>query len=124
MLKIIVPFLTLLLIEMNKTETQKGVSINSAIIKSDTEENIREGSKITLTCSASILKQQMEALQIVYLFYKGEDKGVLLKNVTSDERETQCIIQSARVSHSGYYHCVVEAGSEKKDSEPTFITVK
>ncbi|XP_072338122.1 platelet endothelial cell adhesion molecule-like [Scyliorhinus torazame] len=104
----------------------QGVTINSVHVKYDAEadENIREGSKITLTCSASILKQQMEALQIVYLFYKGEDKGVLLKNVTSDERETQCIIQSARVSHSGYYHCVVEAGSEKKKSESIFITVK
>ncbi|GCB76535.1 hypothetical protein scyTo_0018351 [Scyliorhinus torazame] len=104
----------------------QGVTINSVHVKYDAEadENIREGSKITLTCSASILKQQMEALQIVYLFYKGEEKGVLLKNVTSDERETQCIIQSARVSHSGYYHCVVEAGSEKKKSESIFITVK
>ncbi|XP_038633573.1 platelet endothelial cell adhesion molecule-like isoform X8 [Scyliorhinus canicula] len=123
MLKIIVPFLTLLLIEMNKTETQKGVSINTVTITFDAEEDIRRGSKIILTCSASILKHTTERIQIVYLFYKGQDKGVLLEKVTSDALESQYIIQSARVSHSGYYHCVVEAGTEKKKSESTFITV-
>ncbi|XP_038633911.1 uncharacterized protein LOC119953587 isoform X2 [Scyliorhinus canicula] len=113
MLKTFISLWITLLFEAAKGMEQ-GVSINTVTITFDAEEDIRRGSKIILTCSASILKHTTERIQIVYLFYKGQDKGVLLEKVTSDALESQYIIQSARVSHSGYYHCVVEAGTEKK----------
>ncbi|XP_078427359.1 platelet endothelial cell adhesion molecule-like [Cetorhinus maximus] len=126
MLKVTFPLITLLLIEVNKTETQKGVSINSVKIHHDAkdERNIKEGSKITLICSGNIVTLAGQTSQVLYLFYKGQSKDILLQNVTSDGKDSQYIIQSARASHSGYYRCVMEAGGERKESESIFLTVQ
>ncbi|XP_041072603.1 Fc receptor-like protein 5 isoform X6 [Carcharodon carcharias] len=126
MLKVTFPLLTLLLIEVNKTETQRGVSINSVKILHDPNDqrNIKEGSKITLTCSGNIVTLPGQTSQVLYLFYKGQNKDILLQNGTSDRKDSQYTIQSARASHSGYYCCVMEAGSERRESEPTFLTVQ
>ncbi|XP_067860030.1 platelet endothelial cell adhesion molecule isoform X7 [Heptranchias perlo] len=123
MLKATFPLLTLLLCQAGKTESQQGVTINNVHIKSDPEysENVEEGSTIILTCSADITIPPGLPSQISYLFYKGENEDILLENDTSHTRYT---IESARASHSGYYHCVVAAGSKREKSQPTFVTIK
>ncbi|XP_078081888.1 platelet endothelial cell adhesion molecule isoform X2 [Mustelus asterias] len=126
MLKIIFPFLMLPLIQMNQSGVQKDVTINTVEIKTDAtdDENIQEGSNITLTCSANIIIPPDQRSQILHLFYKGEKKDILLQNASSNGLSSKYILQSARASHSGYYSCVVEAGSKRKESDTTFITVK
>ncbi|XP_078427370.1 platelet endothelial cell adhesion molecule-like isoform X2 [Cetorhinus maximus] len=115
----------LLLYQADKTMV-KGVNIVSVQMHNNAEDegNIKEGSKITLTCSGNTVKTPGLSSQVLYLFYKGQNKDILLKNVTFDGKDSQYTIQSARASHSGYYRCVMEAGSERKESEPTFLTVQ
>ncbi|XP_041073367.1 platelet endothelial cell adhesion molecule-like isoform X2 [Carcharodon carcharias] len=102
------------------------VRIISVQMHSDAEgeRSIKEGSKITLTCSRNTVIPPGLSSQVLYLFYKGQNKDILLQNVTSDGKDSQYTIQSARASHSGYYRCVMEAGNERKETEPTFLTVQ
>ncbi|XP_067914556.1 platelet endothelial cell adhesion molecule-like isoform X2 [Heterodontus francisci] len=125
MLKVTFPLLALLLIQASKTKSQEAVMINNVKIQSGLEdaENIKEGRNITLTCSANIVIRPDLPSQVFYLFYKGRNKDFLLKRIILSEQESHYTIQSARASHSGYYHCVVEAGNESKESETTFIKV-
>ncbi|XP_078082130.1 platelet endothelial cell adhesion molecule-like [Mustelus asterias] len=115
----------ILLFQAAKTMV-KDVTINTVEIKTDAtdDENIQEGSNIILTCSANIIIPPDQSPQILYLFYKGEKKDILLQNASSNGLSSKYILQSARASHSGYYSCVVEAGSKRKESDTTFITVK
>ncbi|XP_067914554.1 platelet endothelial cell adhesion molecule-like [Heterodontus francisci] len=114
-----------LLFQAVKTmELQKGVTVHNVEINSGAEdgEKVKEGSSITLTCSANIVIPPDHPSQVLYLFYKGKNKDVLLKNITGNGQESHYTIQSARASHSGYYHCVVEVGRKREESK-TFITV-
>uniref|UniRef100_UPI00398ECB8C Fc receptor-like protein 5 isoform X3 n=1 Tax=Pristiophorus japonicus TaxID=55135 RepID=UPI00398ECB8C len=106
-------------------ESWQVATISNVQIISDSAdaENVQEGNTITLTCSANIVIPLGLPSQILYIFYKGSNKGFLLKNVTSTKQESQYTIQPARASHSGYYYCVVVAGSTREKSETTYITV-
>ncbi|XP_072414924.1 platelet endothelial cell adhesion molecule isoform X7 [Chiloscyllium punctatum] len=125
MLKVIFPILSFLLLETSKTESENGVIINSVKLKYNPADagGIKQGSNITLTCSVDILTPSGQSPQISYLFYKGQAQDALLKTVTIQAQESQYLIQSARPSHSGYYSCEVEAGSQRKESVFSFITV-
>ncbi|XP_072414918.1 platelet endothelial cell adhesion molecule isoform X2 [Chiloscyllium punctatum] len=112
-------------VETSKTESENGVIINSVKLKYNPADagGIKQGSNITLTCSVDILTPSGQSPQISYLFYKGQAQDALLKTVTIQAQESQYLIQSARPSHSGYYSCEVEAGSQRKESVFSFITV-
>ncbi|XP_074080881.1 platelet endothelial cell adhesion molecule isoform X2 [Macrotis lagotis] len=100
---------------------ENSFTINKIEMKAEPGWEVENGKNLTLKCLVDIITTSKLWSQHQLLFYKDD---ILLKNVTSWDKEETFFIQAARIYDRGNYKCKVILNNKEKTTSDYSVSVK
>ncbi|XP_043820311.1 platelet endothelial cell adhesion molecule isoform X3 [Dromiciops gliroides] len=100
---------------------ENSFTINMIEMKAEPGWEVENGKNLTLKCIVDISSTSKLQSQHQVLFYKDD---ILLKNVTSQNKEEAIFIQAARIYDRGNYKCTVILNNKEKTTKDYSVSVK
>ncbi|XP_074116624.1 platelet endothelial cell adhesion molecule isoform X2 [Sminthopsis crassicaudata] len=100
---------------------ENSFTINTIEMKAEPGWEVQNGKNLTLKCLVDISATSKLQSQLQVLFYKDD---ILLKNITSWNKEEGLFIQAVRLYDRGNYRCTVILNNKEKTTKDYSLSVK